>query len=483
MLPIATIANTNRIGGLNTGSNTNAFGASATKPTGFSFGSSAPVQPQANSTFGGNTASTGFGAANNATSTGFGAANNTTGGFGANNATSTGFGAANNTTGGFGANNAASTGFGAANTASGFGAANNTTSGFGANNAASTGFGAANTASGFGAANNTTSGFGSNNAASTGFGAANTASGFGAANNTTSGFGANTAGTGFGATNTAGGFGAANNTTSGFGANTAGTGFGAKTSTGFGANTSGGLFGAKPTTSLFGSMPTTGSGAAAPSTGLFGSNASGNTLGGLSQQPQQQLQQLNLNAMTRVGDLPDAIRQEIEAMNRSIQQQVSTAERLTNDEAQHSELITSIPRDIEYLSSKVISTNQALNQDVKNLASLKSLCDDVVADSEKLYVIIKQLSTPGTRINSNDLNNYFFKKIDYYTAKLAEYAAVVNSSEEAVNGIERDAVEGIGGMNAIIGVLQEQYSLFMELSNAMAEIHQETKQVSSLIRI
>ncbi|KAK6455435.1 nucleoporin NUP49/NSP49 [Scheffersomyces xylosifermentans] len=413
-------------------------------------------------------------------------------------------------------NAAPSSGFGAAKPALGsggglFGGSNQTaTSGFGANSgsggiggglfggntnqqqqqqAPSTGgglFGASNNTNN--SNNNTTTGgglFGSNNAAGSTSGGL-----FGGANNTQTGglFGSKpatgTTGGLFGGGNTA----QQNNTTGGglFGGNTANKA----------PTLGGGLFGGANTQqqqqqqqqqkpSLFGGNTGTTGG------GLFGgSSTNTGATGGLfsaqqnqQQQPQlqqqQQQQQQQLTAMTRVGDLPQNIKQELEEFDRYINKQHLVATTLQADYSKHNEMINTIPRDINYLHNKLLSTKQALKFDSNQLLHLKNLNNEITEDISKIMQLILQLSTPGTRLSSSfQLNEFFIKKIKKYYEILHQYEGVVTELDSILGGLERSCTEGFGNLLNIVEVIKSQYHLFMELCETMAQLHNEVNRLS-----
>ncbi|KAK6463667.1 nucleoporin FG repeat region-domain-containing protein [Scheffersomyces coipomensis] len=298
---------------------------------------------------------------------------------------------------------------------------------------------------------------------------------------------------------------ASNTTTSGglFG-NTVNTGttgglFGGKpagtTSTGlFGSNTntaapSGGLFGGSNTGNtnttggLFGgntSNTTTGG-------GLFGSSNTGTTTGGLfgssqpqqQQQIQQQQQQPQLTAMTRVGDLPPNIKQQLEQFDKYINTQHLISTSLQSDYSKHDDLINSIPKDINYLHNKIVSTKQALKFDTNQLAFLKELNNELTDDISKIMQLILQLSTPGTKLSSSfQLNEFFIKKIKKYHEILNQYEILANELNQILSGLERSCIEGFGNLFNIVQVIKSQYGLFMELCEIMAQLHNETNKLS-----
>lgn len=470
-----------------------------------------------------------FGANNNTASTGgglFGASNNT-------NNTNTGmFGNKSNTTGAtgglFGANNntnpAPTTGGGL------FGSNNNanpapTTGGglFGSNNNANP----APTAGGglFGASNN------ANPTSTTGGGL------FGASNNTnpapTTGgglFGAKPASTGglFGNnnTNTTGSLGSAGSTGGLFGNK---PGFGGATNNTTGTSIGGGLFGSKPagtTGGLFGNNNNNtglGSGSVLGGStlggntlggGLGGNTLGGSTLGGglfgsqaqMQQQQQSQsalqsISQLAITPMTRIADFPPQIRAEIEQLDQYIQKQVQISEHLKADDQDHNELISSIPRDIAYLSKVQSMAMQSLQKDLKKISKNKELTDSNLTDTQMFAIILQQILTPGSKISSLELEKFFQNKITIYQAKLDDYFRVLSDIESAVNGIHYDIFGGDNesssknfseldkekekavqdlyamktGLNAIISTVIEEFKLFMSTADQIAALHQQVK--------
>ncbi|ODV68988.1 hypothetical protein HYPBUDRAFT_152225 [Hyphopichia burtonii NRRL Y-1933] len=245
------------------------------------------------------------------------------------------------------------------------------------------------------------------------------------------------------------------------------------------SSTSGGLFGNNnnnQTSSggLFGNKPASG--------GLFGGNTSNNTSGGglfggansnqQQQQQQQQQQETQLTAMTRVGDLPPAVKKELEDFDTYINTQHLIATTLKSDMYKHDNLIKSINKDTDYLYTKLSSTKQALKFDSNQLLSLKEINNELTEDINKMMHLIIQLSTPGTRLSSSfQLNEFFVKKIKKYYEILDTYQNIVKEAEEVIGGLERSCVEGFGGLFNVVEVVKDQYNLFMELCDTIAQVH------------
>ncbi|CAK9437056.1 uncharacterized protein LODBEIA_P15060 [Lodderomyces beijingensis] len=304
----------------------------------------------------------------------------------------------------------------------------------------------------------------------------------------------------FGSSNTGG-------TTSGgglFGGGASGTGATSGTSGGglFGSKPSapsGGLFGAstaQPSGGLFGGNTSTTTNASQPGGGLFGSNTGGlfgnkpATSEGLFGQPQfqqqhqqqqhhpQSQQQPQLSAMTRVGDLPPEIKNELQQLDTYISTQHLIATTLNSDMPKHNELIETIPKDISYLQNKLLSTKQALKFDSNQLQSLKDMNNEITDDINNILQLIIQLSTPGTKLSSSyQLNEFFIKKIKKYYEVTQLYEETIRELEVVLDGLERSCNEGFGNLANIVQVIKTQYALFMDLCEQMAQLHIEVKRL------
>ncbi|KAH3668353.1 hypothetical protein OGAPHI_002107 [Ogataea philodendri] len=499
--------------------------------SGFSFGSNTAQKPAL--TFGGtqNNASTGsqpaaggglFGG-NNPASTG------STGLFGNNSGNSTGLTSNTSNSGGlFGQNNSTASkpgfSFGNTNQSNTTGSTGSTGFSFGANpntqNTAQTGQQPAAASGGL---------FGANNTAGQ---TSNTGFSFGGANNNTN-----------------------SNTSTGLFGNKPGGLFGQSSTTntqpglfGSGSNqqsTSGGLFGSNQQTNsggLFGSNQQSNTG------GLFGSNQQNNTgglfgqqnnnntgtSGGLFGNQQQnntaQSQVPPLNPITKVSDLPEAFQKELEQLDQYIQTQVAIAERLKNDEDVHKELISSIPRDIDFLEKRYFSTNQALNSDLEFVGGFKNKTLESFDNwVEKLIKVYLQLTNPmllGVSSNSDQtkstdgtitqiigvngirtagsiqsqqgnsqqqlekdshvnvpqiLNSYYLSKIEEFRQNIDKYQLVLQEVENSVNDLDRSSLSGgpsgAYGLETIVSTLKEEFKLFVELANEFAEVHHQVKRL------
>lgn len=266
------------------------------------------------------------------------------------------------------------------------------------------------------------------------------------------------------------------------------------TNTSLGNTAPGGLFGlstAAPSTAgsggLFGSnnasKPGGLFGQLAPQTnttgGLFGGSTSGGLFGGQqqNQQQQQQLQQQQqpqLTAMTRVGDLPQEVKRELQEFDKYISTQHLIATTLNDDLVKHDTLIKSIPNDVNYLHTKILSIKLALKFDADQLNSLKAVNNELTEDIGNVMQLIIQLSTPGTRLSSSyHLNEFFIKRIKKYRELLAIYEGVITEGNEAITRLEQSCNETYGSIGDVVQVVKNQYALFMELCESLAEIHSE----------
>ncbi|AET41652.1 FG-nucleoporin NUP49 Ecym_8382 [Eremothecium cymbalariae DBVPG len=243
-------------------------------------------------------------------------------------------------------------------------------------------------------------------------------------------------------------------------------------------------------------------------TGLFSNSSNTGTMGGLFEsqnnvlglQQQQQNQdatsslnlisQLPITSMTRIVDLPPHIRQEIEKLDQYFQRQVSISHHLKAEEAEHLELIQSVPRDVQFLLKTYSLTTQSLQQDLKRIESIKSLTDDNIRDSESFSLILNQLLTPGTKVSSAELNKFFQEKILLYKHKLDEYFRVLSDIKSAVNGLDSDMFGSSEnsssefndlvktGINSIVATVIEEFELFMDMAERVAQLHQRVKELS-----
>ncbi|QBM88272.1 nucleoporin p58/p45 [Metschnikowia aff. pulcherrima] len=276
----------------------------------------------------------------------------------------------------------------------------------------------------------------------------------------------------FGSTNTGTGGGlfggnASNANNTNINTNTGGL-FGGSSNT----NASGGLFGggAKP------SQGNTG--------GLFGAsnNASGGLFGGQQQQQQQQQQQPppQLTSMTRLSDLPPDLKNELQQLDLYIEQQLLIATTLDADLGKHEGLVKLIPYDIEYLHTKISSIKQALRSDEDQLRALKSVNDELTEDISNIMHLIIQLATPGTKLSSSfHLNEFFVKKINKYRELLSSYENVINESVHVTSGLEKSCNESNASIYSVVEVVKNQYSVFMELCEVVAQLHGEVEKLRS----
>lgn len=258
-------------------------------------------------------------------------------------------------------------------------------------------------------------------------------------------------------------------------------------------NNAGGLFGSKPAgTSLFGNNNTVG-------------QPAGGSLFGAQQPVQQQsalqsIGQLAVTPMTKIIDLPPQLRQEIEQLDQYIQRQVQISQHLKADTAEHTELIESIPRDIAYLLKTESLASQSLAEDLKKITSIKEITDQSIADTQTFSMILQQLLTPDSKISSIELDKFFHHRIQLYQNKLDDYFRVLSDIESAVNGVDTDVLGAHPnsswlakgdesseyldifaiktGINALVSTVIEEFGLFMDTAERVAQIHQRVKELT-----
>lgn len=183
---------------------------------------------------------------------------------------------------------------------------------------------------------------------------------------------------------------------------------------------------------------------------------------------------MQLTAMTRVGDLPPQIKNELEQLDKYISTQHLIATTLNDDMKKHGRLVATIPSDVNFLHSKSSAVKLALKVDVSLLKELKTYNDELTEDVEKIMQLIIQLSTPGARLAlSFHLNDYFVKKIKTYKTLLARYEHIIKEGLSAIDGMERSCNEKLGGTQDLVDTFRNLYMMFMEQCEALAKVHSE----------
>ncbi|GMF02858.1 unnamed protein product [[Candida] boidinii] len=282
--------------------------------------------------------------------------------------------------------------------------------------------------------------------------------------------------------------------------------------------------------------------------------------------------------MTKVSDLPESFQKELEQLEEFISRQVTIAESLTNGEQEHKELIDSIPRDINFLENKYVSTNQAINSDLKFTENFKSEILENFNDwVEKLIRVYLQLTNPvltsnNSSVSSNNdsvnskivigvngyrtvktdtiggngtgnginggvsgaggllgsssvlgskdnglqssnqnsnsngsstsessllslglppplnitttLNKFFLNKIENFKQDIEKHKIILQEVENSIYDLDKLSVNDMGiannsnyGINMIVSSLKEEFQLYVELANELAEIHHEVKRL------
>lgn len=184
--------------------------------------------------------------------------------------------------------------------------------------------------------------------------------------------------------------------------------------------------------------------------------------------------QVQLNAMTRVGDLPEPIKKELQELDKYINQQHLIATNLQNNLKAHDELIKSLPKDINYIYIKSKSTKQALKFDSTHLNNLKELNNELTDDINKMFQLILQLSVPGTKLSSSfQINEFFIKKIKEYQSIINNYEDLINEVNSILQNLETSSNNGFGNFLSVFETIKLQFNLFMELCENLAQTHNQ----------
>ncbi|KAK9449334.1 uncharacterized protein V1518DRAFT_405205 [Limtongia smithiae] len=246
---------------------------------------------------------------------------------------------------------------------------------------------------------------------------------------------------------------------------------------------------APPATNLFSNTASTAQPAAsAPFT--FGASQAAKPM--MQQQQQQQQQQpsqpVQITALTRHSDLPDAAQKELDAIDSYITQQVNIADDLKARRPKREETVQSVRRDVEVLWRKLATTNQAIANDLAASTSQRTAVDAAAQDVQLCEYLFRQLRIPGARLPPWDpLISLFERRVYELEAKIGDYKAVLADVERATDGLERQFVDtaqvGMGGNgtqqgsgvaatgSGVLRALKEEYAVFMALGNRVAELH------------
>ncbi|KAK9367101.1 hypothetical protein V1509DRAFT_627618 [Lipomyces kononenkoae] len=280
--------------------------------------------------------------------------------------------------------------------------------------------------------------------------------------------------------------------------------FGASTTT----NTGSGLFGgpSAPNTSTT-NAPSLFSNPSAPATAgpsLFANpqgatstlgasySTSSNPLGGSlfgkpasTTQPQQQQPQVpqQITALTRHSDLPESAQKELDEIDNYINKQIEISDDLKARKGPWQDELQSVPRDVEVLMRKLVTTHQALSNDLVATTSLRTIVDTATQDAQLCIQILQQLRIPGARLPPGDpLLAYFERHALALEKKIADYKGVLHDVDHAVDGLEREILEGQsanGGAEGVLQALREEYAVFMALGSRVAELHHAVSRLES----
>lgn len=195
--------------------------------------------------------------------------------------------------------------------------------------------------------------------------------------------------------------------------------------------------------------------------------------------------------MTRVSELPEPMQKEIENLNNFIQQQVAIADNLKSNETQQKDLVDSVPRDVNFLETKFNSVNQALITDLKFIETFKPKVLEAFNDwVEKVLKLYLQLTNPeqNTQQSSNlitvsnatsILNQFYVSKIEEITKTTKRYEGVLSEIETAIQDLDNSSTPlNNNGIELVLSTLREEYYLYMELANNLAEVHHNVRRIA-----
>lgn len=183
--------------------------------------------------------------------------------------------------------------------------------------------------------------------------------------------------------------------------------------------------------------------------------------------------QVDLTSISKIGDLPMQMKEQIIRFDNYIESQYLIATTLQNDCYKQDNLIKSIPNDIKYLQNRLFSTRQALNFDSQLLTKLKTFNNDLEDDINKVMQLILHLSSPTSSYSPIRLNEYFVKKTNKFHESLNAYEKFSKEVLLIVSGLNDHSVDDSSSLAEIILVIKSQYNLFLELSDSMAQLHNE----------
>ncbi|KAK9321943.1 hypothetical protein V1517DRAFT_277046 [Lipomyces orientalis] len=229
-------------------------------------------------------------------------------------------------------------------------------------------------------------------------------------------------------------------------------------------------------------------------TGTFGANPSAptNPLGGsflgkpaATTQPLQQQQQVpqQITSLTRHSDLPEAAQKELDEIDNYINKQIEISEDLKARKETRQDELQSVPRDVEVVMRKLVTTHQALANDLVATTSQRAIVDTTTQDAQLCIQILQQLRIPGARLPPGDpLLAYFERHAMELEKKIADYKNVLGDVDRGVDGIEREILEGQSagaGAEGVLRALREVYAVFMALGNRVAELHHAVARLES----
>ncbi|KAG4302797.1 hypothetical protein PCK1_000957 [Pneumocystis canis] len=184
---------------------------------------------------------------------------------------------------------------------------------------------------------------------------------------------------------------------------------------------------------------------------------------------------------SRYSDFPKEGKDFLDEINHYITTQTQISDHLQSRAPHMDELIHSVPRDVEEVSTRLDQAVAALTSDINQLMSLKTTVEKDCNNAKLSRNAI--VSTPMPYIDSSRTKDpilaYFENTSDEIEKKMNNYAETVEYLEKHLEYLEKDHSEEKGNPEALLNTLKAEYDFLLALSSNAAEVHDKIKQLGT----
>lgn len=196
----------------------------------------------------------------------------------------------------------------------------------------------------------------------------------------------------------------------------------------------------------------------------------------------------NIRSTTRFNDLHEDLQKVIENIDKVILNSMQQSQDINAIMPSHSEQLSFVPDNVEFLSRKLIGVESSLETDAETIAHLKSLAEQDYKNANISFKAINELALPqqyhqrhawntnsaltdASSTTSQDLVNFFSSTADALSSKLTTYQSRMSEIEMHLRSVEAATVQQAQLLNSS-GGLDDRGREIRELALVLREFEQ-----------